>query len=58
MCDMLCIFKYPNSGMEKKCVKKLFGREREGKGVEERNSINIQFARVEFAAVVKPKGIC
>lgn len=55
---MLCIFKYPNSGMEKKCVKKLFGREREGKGVEERNSINIQFARVEFAAVVKPKGIC
>lgn len=29
-----------------------------GESVEKMNSINVQFARVEFAAVVKPKGIC
>lgn len=45
--------------MEKKCVNKLVGgRGGEGESAEKRNSINVQFTRVEFAAVVKPKGIC
>jgi hypothetical protein len=44
--------------MEKKVCQQAVWGGGEGEGVEKRNSINVQFARVEFAAVVKPKGIC